>query len=140
VVGNGRNSPAEILIHSSRMIEEKPRTVREEPSPSETTSNLRTGCNDIHWLASCTKLVTGITCMQLVEHGNLRLDDSDQVEKLCPELSNIKVLQEDGSLVEKENCITLRMLMTHTGKYILIITNIDISINRLPQLDLVTHS
>jgi CubicO group peptidase (beta-lactamase class C family) len=72
--------------------------------------------DDILWLASCTKLVTSIACMQLVEQGKLALDDSDQVEGLCPELKAVQVVQEDGSLVPKQRPITLRMLLTHTGK------------------------
>jgi CubicO group peptidase (beta-lactamase class C family) len=55
--------------------------------------------------------------MQLVEQGLLNLDDSDQVEKICPELKEVKVLQDDGSLVEKRRGITLRMLLNHTGEW-----------------------
>ena len=40
--------------------------------------------DNVFWIASCTKIVTGIACMQLVEQGKLSLDDSDQVEKLAP--------------------------------------------------------
>jgi len=69
----------------------------------------------IHWIASCTKLIAGIACLQLVEQGKLALDDSNQLEELCPELKSVKVLQDDGTLVEKEIGITLRMLLTHTG-------------------------
>lgn len=65
-------------------------------------------------ILSCTKLVTGLACMQLVEQKVLRLDDADQVESLAPELRDVKVLQEDGQLVEKRNRITLRMLLSHT--------------------------
>lgn len=36
------------------------------------------------WVASCTKMITGIACMQLVEQGKLALDDVQLVEKLCP--------------------------------------------------------
>lgn len=57
--------------------------------------------------------------MQLVEQGKLRLDDADQVEAICPELRDVKVLtrNEDGKfeLVKKVRRITLRMLLTHTG-------------------------
>jgi CubicO group peptidase (beta-lactamase class C family) len=70
----------------------------------------------VFWIASCTKVVTGIACMQLVEQGLLSLDDAAQVESLCPELRNIKVLQPDGSLVDKKRGITLRMLLSHTGQ------------------------
>lgn len=68
----------------------------------------------IYWIASCTKMICGIACMQLVEQGKLVLDDSEFVEKHCPELKVVKVLQDDGTLVDKKRGITLRMLLTHT--------------------------
>jgi CubicO group peptidase (beta-lactamase class C family) len=71
----------------------------------------------VFWIASCTKLITGISCMQLVEQGRLSLDDAKQIENICPELKDIKVLQEDGKLVDKKRGITLRMLLSHTGEY-----------------------
>jgi CubicO group peptidase (beta-lactamase class C family) len=70
---------------------------------------------NIFWIASCTKMVTGIACMQLVEKGILTLDSSNLVERLCPELKEVKVLTDDGTLVEKKRGITLRMLLSHTG-------------------------
>ena len=87
----------------------------------------------VFWIASCTKMITGIACMQLVEQGKLALDDVELVEKLAPvrsgsydfflptlnislqELKAVKVLQ-DGKLVDKQRGITLRMLLAHTGK------------------------
>jgi CubicO group peptidase (beta-lactamase class C family) len=72
--------------------------------------------DSIFWIASCTKMITGIACMQLVEQGKLSLDDAAQTEKLCPELKDLQVLQPDGKLVAKEGGITLRMLLTHTGE------------------------
>lgn len=71
--------------------------------------------DSIFWIASCTKLITGIACMQLVEQGQISLDDSDETERICPELRDLKVLQEDGKLVDKKRGITLRMLLSHTG-------------------------
>lgn len=38
----------------------------------------------VFWIASCTKMITGIACMQLVEQGKLALDDVEGVEKLAP--------------------------------------------------------
>jgi CubicO group peptidase (beta-lactamase class C family) len=70
--------------------------------------------DSIYWIASCTKMISGLACMQLVEQGKLTLDNSDLVEKYCPELKAVKVLQDDGSLVDKKRGITLRMLLTHT--------------------------
>jgi CubicO group peptidase (beta-lactamase class C family) len=71
--------------------------------------------DNVFWIASCTKMIAGIAVMQLVEQGKLHLDDGDEIEKLIPELKDIKVLQKDGTLVEKNKKITLRMLLTHTG-------------------------
>ncbi|OHE90712.1 beta-lactamase [Colletotrichum orchidophilum] len=72
---------------------------------------------NIYWMASCTKMVVGIACMQLVEKGQLNLDDADHLEKLCPELADIKVLTPEGTLVDKKRGITLRMLLTHTSGF-----------------------
>jgi CubicO group peptidase (beta-lactamase class C family) len=71
--------------------------------------------DNVFWIASCTKMIAGVAVMQLVEQGKLHLDDGDEIEKLIPELKDIKVLQKDGKLVEKNKKITLRMLLTHTG-------------------------
>ncbi|OQN95249.1 hypothetical protein B0A48_18608 [Cryoendolithus antarcticus] len=71
----------------------------------------------VFWIASCTKLLATMACLQAVERGQLSLDDSKQVYKLAPELEKVKVLQDDGSLVDKENDITLRMLLDHTAGF-----------------------
>ncbi|KAI1462536.1 beta-lactamase family protein [Annulohypoxylon moriforme] len=73
--------------------------------------------DNIFWLASCTKMVAGLACMQLVEKGQLSLDDAAQVEELCPEFKNLKVLKDDGTFEEKKNGITLRMLLNHTSGF-----------------------
>ncbi|OAP57940.1 hypothetical protein AYL99_08678 [Fonsecaea erecta] len=77
--------------------------------------------NSIFWLASASKLVLSIACMQLVEKALLSLDDADQVEQLCPRLKDVHVVQRsaDGSLSfeDKKGRITLRMLMNHTAGF-----------------------
>jgi CubicO group peptidase (beta-lactamase class C family) len=40
--------------------------------------------DSVFWIASCTKMITGIAAMQLVEQGKLALDDVEGVEKLAP--------------------------------------------------------
>lgn len=47
-------------------------------------SKTDTTANNACWIASCTKMIVGIACMQLVEQGKLALDDVDQVEKIAP--------------------------------------------------------
>jgi len=71
----------------------------------------------VFWIASCTKLLATIACMQAVERGQLRLDDAEQVYGLCPELKAVKVLGDDGELGEKKRAITLRMLLSHTAGF-----------------------
>ncbi|KUI62681.1 Acyltransferase LovD [Cytospora mali] len=71
--------------------------------------------DNIYWIASCTKMITAIACMQLVEQGRLKLDDGEQLEGLCTELKTLNVLREDGTMEEKKRQITLRMLLTHTS-------------------------
>ena len=78
----------------------------------------------VFWIASCTKMVCGIAAMQLCEQGKLSLDDADLLEKICPELKDIKILKhvdENGKpeFVDKKKRITLRMCLSHTGNSIL---------------------
>lgn len=88
----------------------------------------------VFWIASCTKMIGAVAAMQLVEQGKLALDDCDQIEQICPELKNIKILKKvdangKAEFAEKKNRITLRMLLTHTGRIVFeppgIVTNIQ---------------
>lgn len=73
----------------------------------------------VMWIASCTKLMTSICAMQLVERGLVSLDEP--VYKYIPELGEFKVLKgfEEGSgkpIEDKPTVpITLRMLLTHSS-------------------------
>ena len=73
--------------------------------------------DNVYWIASCTKMLTGVACMQLVERGVLALDDGDQLEGLCTELQDLEVMRPDGSLEPKKRKITLRMLLSHTAGF-----------------------
>ena len=61
-------------------------------------------------LASCTKLITTIAALQLVERDLISLDDD--VVSILPELAKLKILtgMKDGKgiLKKRENPITLR--------------------------------
>lgn len=74
--------------------------------------------NTVMWVASCTKLMTSICALQLVDQGKLALDDP--VYTHIPELKDFKILKtfdNDGKPVEVEQTkpITLRTLLTHTS-------------------------
>lgn len=75
----------------------------------------------VFWIASCTKMIGGIAAMQLCEQGKLSLDDADLVEKVAPELKDVRIMKglDENSkpeYVDKTKRITLRMLLTHTGE------------------------
>ncbi|KAF4540776.1 Beta-lactamase [Lasiodiplodia theobromae] len=83
-----------------------------------TTSSTPMSLDTVFWIASCTKIITGIACMQLVEQGKLNLEDSAALYKILPELKDKQVLQDDGvTLVPKKKEITLRMLLDHTAGF-----------------------
>jgi len=71
----------------------------------------------IFWIASCTKMLVGIACMQLVEQGKIPLDDHEALYKVCPELKEKQVLDENAKLVDRKGEITLRMLLNHTAGF-----------------------
>ncbi|ODM14860.1 hypothetical protein SI65_09612 [Aspergillus cristatus] len=78
--------------------------------------------DSIFWIASCTKLITSIACLQLVEEGLIDLDDVSSLEALLPELKDVQVLEKEGDsgafrLVPKERRISLRMLLSHTAGF-----------------------
>lgn len=66
-------------------------------------------------IASMTKAVTSVAAMQLVEQGLINLDDP--LNDLMPEMVSIPILTKDGQLVENDDIITLRHLLTHTSGF-----------------------
>jgi CubicO group peptidase (beta-lactamase class C family) len=70
------------------------------------------------WIASCTKLMTSICAMQLVERGLLTLDEP--VYKYIPELKDFPIitgLDDAGKPIETPHTkpITLRLLLSHSS-------------------------
>ncbi|TLD36126.1 beta lactamase like protein [Venturia nashicola] len=72
----------------------------------------------ICWIASCTKLMTSVAALQLVELGLLNLDD-DIAQTVLPELKGIQILikmTDEGPVSRPaKNKITLRNLLTHSS-------------------------
>jgi CubicO group peptidase (beta-lactamase class C family) len=76
--------------------------------------------NTVFSIFSCTKLVTAIACLQLVECGKVTLDDPKDIEAILPEVANAKIVsREKGNFQYRtpKNKITLRMLLDHTSGF-----------------------
>ncbi|KAF2474095.1 beta-lactamase/transpeptidase-like protein [Lindgomyces ingoldianus] len=74
--------------------------------------------NSVMWIASCTKLMTSICAMQLVERGLLSLDGP--IYDIIPELRDQPVLtgfDDTGKPIEvpHKNPISLKLLLTHSS-------------------------
>ncbi len=64
---------------------------------------------------SMTKIVTSIAAMQLVEQGEVHLDQD--LSELLPEMARIPIMLPNGELVEATVGITLMHLLTHTAGF-----------------------
>jgi CubicO group peptidase (beta-lactamase class C family) len=73
--------------------------------------------NTIFWIASCTKLVTAIAVLQLIEQGKVPLDDADFVKKVTPEIQGKKVYADGVTPADQQNDVTVRMLLSHTAGF-----------------------
>lgn len=71
----------------------------------------------LFWIASCTKLVTAVALLQLVEQGKIGLDDAEAIKKYAPEISKKLVYADGVNGVEQQNPVTLRMLLSHTAGF-----------------------
>lgn len=71
--------------------------------------------NNIFRIYSMTKAITSVAALQLVEKGLIKLDDP--LNKLMPEMISIPILNDEGNLIESNQVITLRQLLTHTSGF-----------------------
>lgn len=70
--------------------------------------------DDIYWIYSCTKVVTCVAAMRLVENGTIKLDDP--VSKYLPEFANLKVKdKKTGNVSDAKNTMTVQHLFTMMG-------------------------
>ena len=66
-------------------------------------------------VASMTKALTSVAVLQLVEQGKVALDES--LDQHLPEMSKRLILNQDNQIIEPQNSITLRHLLTHTADF-----------------------
>lgn len=71
--------------------------------------------DNIFRIYSMTKAITSVAAMQLVEQGQIGLDEP--LNDLMPEMASIPILTETGDLISSDRAITLRHLLTHTAGF-----------------------
>ena len=71
--------------------------------------------DDLFRIYSMTKPVTAVAIMQLYEKGKFKLNDP--VSKFLPEFKGLKVLNEEGELVEMSTTMKMHHLFTHTAGF-----------------------
>ena len=69
--------------------------------------------DDLFRIYSMTKPVTSVAAMQLYEQGKFQL--SDPVTKFVPELSGLKVLNNEGQFEPVKQVMTMHQLLMHTA-------------------------
>lgn len=69
--------------------------------------------DNLFWIASMSKPITGAAFMILVDEGKVKLDDP--VEKYIPDFAKLKVAQKDGTLVAPSHPPTVREILSHTS-------------------------
>ncbi|MBE6538835.1 MAG: beta-lactamase family protein [Ruminococcaceae bacterium] len=70
--------------------------------------------NNIYWLYSCTKVITCLAAMRLVEEGRLGLEDT--LDKYLPEFASMKVKTADG-IADAKNKIRIIDLFTMSAGF-----------------------
>ena len=82
---------------------------------AETPESFTTATPVALW--SCTKLLTSIAALQLIEQGKLGLDDA--VTKYLPEVKDIEVFEGPGKTETRKQKteMTVRHLITHTAGF-----------------------
>ena len=81
--------------------------------PSRWDRNDTINEKNIFRIASMTKALGCVAALQLVEQGKITLDEP--LDAYLPEIANRKILTADNQLIEPQNSITLRHLLTHTA-------------------------
>lgn len=71
--------------------------------------------DEVYRIASMTKPITTIAALQLVERGQVALDEP--LNSLLPDMAKSPVLRGDGTTYRSDADITLRHLLTHTSGF-----------------------
>ncbi|GAA5890052.1 hypothetical protein JCM6882_009212 [Rhodosporidiobolus microsporus] len=91
------------------------------PTPGDLSAATKLTEDSIYSLWSCTKLVTTIAALQLVERGEVGLEDD--ASRWLPELKELKLFKSfkengEAELVPVDTVVTVKQLLTHTAGFV----------------------
>lgn len=69
--------------------------------------------NDLYWIFSCSKVITCLAGLRLLEEGKIAIDDP--VAKYLPEFASVRVAGDDGTTMPAKNTMTIEHLFTMTS-------------------------
>ena len=87
-----------------------------EPEFINLTRGFPVGPNSVFEIASMTKAITATAVLQQVEAGKIDLDEP--IRTYLPEIQEVGILQEDGTVRPATRPITMRHLLTHTSGFV----------------------
>ncbi|KAL8701046.1 MAG: hypothetical protein Q9224_000684 [Gallowayella concinna] len=112
-----RKIPGAILLAANSSGSFKYENVFGVNSLQDMTCKVPLRMDSFLWIASCTKLMTSIAALQLVERGHFNLDDD--MGQFLPELADPQILtgflDDKPQLTKARNKVTLRHLLTHSS-------------------------
>ncbi len=87
---------------------------------------------DLYWIFSCSKVITCVAALRLIEAGLISLNDP--VSKYISEYGELRIKSCDGTIVPAKNVMTIEHLFTMTGglTYNLDTDNIKYAIENSP--------
>ena len=84
---------------------------------ADIAANRKMGTNDLFWIASMSKPITGAAVMILVDEGKVNIDDP--IEKYLPEFKDQwQIVEQDGEhilLKKPAQKVTIKHLLSHTS-------------------------
>lgn len=83
--------------------------------------------NDLYWIFSCTKVITCLAAMRLLEEGKLSL--TDPVSKYLPAYENMQVIEKDKTVRPAKTVMTVEHLFTMTGGM-----TYDVKVDKIAQM------
>ena len=111
--GEGHVKQAEVYARCFSPEDDSPKDIMAAAAAHGETDVFQDGAPPLYRLASMTKAVVSVCALQCLERGLFTL--GTPIERWVPELANLDVVDDDGTLRPAGTAITVKMLLNHTS-------------------------